>query len=182
VRPTPRRSRRLSLRAAALLVSATGALALAGCSAGGDRAAGFCKDVGQVPVINSADQLQGTGGQATLADLRSALDDLHGRAPDQVADDVATLSRVTGQLQAALREQDAGDQAAADRVRGDLDASLSTFEAASARVVAYSRQTCGLDLGGAASSTTAAPRNDTPTGAGTDDTGGDGATTTTAAP
>ena len=158
-----------------LLLFAGGAVALAGCSAGGDRAVRFCKDVGQVPVISSADQLLGTGGQATLADLRSALDELHGRAPDQVADDVATLARVTGQLQEALREQDAGDQAAVDRVRGDLDASLSTFEAASARVVAYSQQTCGLDLGGAASSTTAAPGSDTPA------TGGD-AVTTTAAP
>ena len=179
--PTARGRRRLSLRAAALLVSAGGAMALAGCSTGGDRAARFCKDVGQVPVISSADQLQGTGGQATLADLRSALDDLHGRAPDQVADDVATLSRVTGQLQAALREQDAGDQATVDRVRGDLDASLSTFAAASARVVAYSRQTCGLDLGGAAPSTTAAPGGDE-TGTTDTSTTGDDEVTTTAAP
>ena len=179
--PTPRRRRRLSLRAAGLVLLTGGAVALSGCSGGGDRAARFCHDVGQVPVISSADQLQGAGAQATLTDLRSALDDLHGRAPDQVADDVATLARVTGQLQEALREQDAGDQAAVDRVRGDLDASLSTFEAASARVVAYSQQTCGLDLGGAVTSATAAPGGDA-AGATETSEAGDDAVTTTAAP
>lgn len=189
--PTHRASgrRRSVLRALALLATVGGAATLIGCGGGEASAARFCADVGQVPVISSADQLQGTGGQAALTDLRSALDHLRGRAPDPVADDVATLSRVTGQLQDALREQDAGDQDAVDRARGDLDASLSTFEAASARVVAYSQQTCGLDIGrGAANATaaaTGAPTTETTGGdpTGTSATGGEGspadATTTT---
>jgi hypothetical protein len=136
------------------IVASIGAVVgLAGCSAAGAGAERFCRDVERVPVISSADQLRGPGGQATLSDLRSALDRLHGRSPEEVADDVATLARVTGQLEDALREQDAGDQAATERVRGDLVASLATFEAASTRVVAYSRQTCGVDLGGAAVTT-----------------------------
>jgi hypothetical protein len=159
-----------------VIVSIGALAALCGC-AGGASAARFCDDVGRVPVISSADQLRGSGGQATLADLRTALDHLHGRSPDPVADDVATLSRVTGQLQEALRSQDAGDEASADRLRGDLDASLSTFEAASARVVAYSQQTCGLHLDTAASTTAATTKP-----GGTPPAPGDDVTTTTAAP
>ena len=154
--------RRRTAVALVIAVSIGAVVALAGCSAAGASAERFCKDVGRVPVISSADQLRGPGGQATLSDLRGALDRLHGRSPDQVADDVATLARVTGQLQDALREQDAGDQAATERIRGDLDASLATFEAASARVVAYSRQTCGVDLdGGAGRPRATAPRTAT---------------------
>src|SRR5215212_5941495 len=113
-----------SLASAALVIAAVAAAA--SCSAGAS-AKRFCGEVGKVPVVSSADQLRGPGGQATLSQLRGALDRLADRAPSDVHADVVTLSKVTGQLQEALARQDEGDEAARDRARAELDGGLATF-------------------------------------------------------
>jgi hypothetical protein len=106
----------------------------------------FCAHVQRVRTITTAEQLQGQGGQATLADLRSALGQLRARSPGAVRGDVATLVDVTRRLQDALDSQDRGSQAQRDRATAELDASLAAFEQASARVVDYAQRTCGVDL------------------------------------
>jgi hypothetical protein len=108
-------------------------------------------------VISSADQLRGPGGQATLTELRDALDHLRAAAPGEVRGDVATLALVTGQLQEALRRQDEGDDAAKDRARQQLDDGLARFEEASKRIVGYTKRTCGVDLTTVSTPTTAPP-------------------------
>ena len=125
---------------------------------------------------------RGPGGQATLSQLRDALDRLHSRAPSDIRPDVATLSKVTGQLQEALLRQDQGDETARDQARTELDAGLATFEESSGRIVDYTKRTCGLDLTGATTSAPggapAAPGGSAPTAA-SDDPTTDGPTTTT---
>jgi hypothetical protein len=111
-------------------------------------AAAFCAEVQRVGAIRTAEQLQGQGGQATLADLRSSLDRLRSRSPGAVRGDVATLGDVTRRLQDALDQQDRGSQAERDRATAELDAGLTAFEQASTRVVDYAQRTCGLDLDG----------------------------------
>jgi hypothetical protein len=166
------RSRPRSARdaVAGLLVAVVLVVGLSGCS-GGASARRFCDEVGRVPVISSADQLRGPGGQATLDDLRAALDRLRSRSPSDVRDDVATLSKVTGQLQEALRRQDEGDAAARDQARTQLDAGLSAFEDASTRVVDYTKRACGVDLSGTTAPTPAGEPG-TPTGSGATTTRG----------
>jgi hypothetical protein len=160
----------------ALLVAGVG---LASCRGGGASAERFCEEVGRVPVISSADQLRGPGGQATLTELRDALDRLRAAAPGEVRDDVTTLGEVTRQLQEALRRQDEGDDAARDRARQQLDDRLAQFEEASKRIVGYTKRTCGVDLTtvttAGASTTAASATTDTSTaGAASPSTAGAG--------
>jgi hypothetical protein len=117
------------------------------CSGPDTSPAAFCAEVGRVPVVTSADQLQGKGGQATLSDLQSALRRLRSHSPKDVRADVLTLADVTGRLKQALQRQAEGDAAARDKLTADLNAQLAAFQAASQRIVAYTKQTCGIDLG-----------------------------------
>jgi hypothetical protein len=155
LRRTARRPSGLRSRLAAGLLGLAWLAGVPGCGGDGASAERFCEEVGRVPVVSSADQLRGPGGQATLSELREALDRLRAAAPGDVRDDVTTLGEVTGQLQEALRRQDEGDEAAKDRARRQLDDGLAAFEEASKRIVGYTRRTCGVDLTGTVSSTTA---------------------------
>ena len=120
---------------------------LAGCRSGSDTSPGaFCASVGTVPVITSADQLQGEGGQATLKALEDALRRLRSKAPADVRDDVATLTSVTAKLADALRKTDADPAGQAGAAAG-LEAPLAAFQTASERIVQYTEQTCGIELG-----------------------------------
>jgi hypothetical protein len=102
--------------------------------------------VGTVPVITSTDQLQGPQGEGSLDRLQSALRRLRERSPSDVRDDVATLATVTGKLQDALRKE-AADPGSAQKDAAALDAPLAAFQAASERIVRYTEQTCGIQLG-----------------------------------
>jgi transposase len=134
--------------AAGLALVVVLALVVRACRQPDAGAEAFCAEVQRIRTITTAEQLQGQGGQATLAELRSALGQLRTRSPGAVRGDVATLADVTGRLQDALDQQDRGNQAERDRATAELDASLAAFEQASARVVDYAQRTCGVDLDG----------------------------------
>lgn len=100
-----------------------------------------------MPVVTSADQLQGPTGQSTLSDLQKALRSLRSHSPADVKADVSTLTDVTGRLKQALQRQAEGNTAARDQLTTELNAQLAAFQAASQRIVGYTRQTCGIELG-----------------------------------
>lgn len=139
--------RRWVTAAAGLALLLVAVLVFRACRAPDAGAEAFCAQVQRVRAITTAEQLQGQGGQATLADLRSALGDLRARSPGAVRADVTVLADVTGRLQDALDQQDRGNQADRDRATAELDAGLAAFERASLAVVDYTRRTCGVDLG-----------------------------------
>jgi hypothetical protein len=132
---------------AGLAIVAVAGASLAGCGRGPDASPqAFCSSVATVPVITSTEQLQGPQGQADLDRLRASLGRLRDRSPADVRDDVETLATVTTKLRDALRKE-AVDPAAGSKEAAQLEAPLAAFQSASERIVRYTEQTCGIELG-----------------------------------
>lgn len=102
----------------------------------------FCARVVEVPIVTSAEQLQGREGVAMLARLSSALDRLAKASPPDIRPQVATMSTVAKQIRAANNATGTTTSTTKSTDQADLD----RFADASDRVVTYAKRTCGVEL------------------------------------
>lgn len=121
---------------------------------GGDPAA-FCATAEAIVADNPAAALAGVdsgdraGSAARLRDAAERLGAWAEEAPAEVADDVAMLADAATTLAELFEDPGTGDTAdgGADDTAGDTPAlDTDAVEAASARLLAYTRETCGVDL------------------------------------
>ena len=123
---------------ATLLACLAAASSATGCGSGGGSKEAFCARVVEVPVVRSAEQLQGPEGADTLSRLAGALDRLEKASPADIRPQVGEMHDIVKKLRAAARTTAPAIPAS--------DAELQQFADASDRVVAYAKRTCGIEL------------------------------------
>ena len=121
----------------AIAVFAAGA-----CSSDGGSVEAFCTRIKAVPTVTSTEQLQAGTATETLAELAVALKHVREVAPSEIRPDVKALYDVVKALRTAASTANSPTADAAA-----LQQQLDVFAGASDRVVAYTRRSCGLDLG-----------------------------------
>lgn len=120
----------------------------AACSGGSEGSVqAFCDRAGKVEVVTTSEELVGPGGTRRAIELVTALEGLRDVAPEDIRGDVTTMVTVAGNLRDALAAEAGEDEAARSQTKDALTRSMAGFEPASDAVVAYTRKTCGINLG-----------------------------------
>lgn len=136
---------------ALLLAPLAAVLALGACSTGSDSAA-FCATASeaQAEFASSTATSALTGGDTeALKEYYTQINDVYAtmsdQAPDEIADDVATLADMSSQMQALLVDADY-DMTAVDTTALSQIVSSGDYTAASENVQQYLSDTCKIDV------------------------------------
>jgi hypothetical protein len=144
--PAAARARSAALGLVLLLVGAAGVLPA--CHQGGSEKA-FCAKVRAVPefasVFGTFDPADPAAAKAAFDGAVQSLRTLEDASPASIRHDVAKIADVADSLAAALADVD-DPATAADRLSG-MKTDLEAVAPASARVTAYAKDHCGVDLG-----------------------------------
>jgi hypothetical protein len=151
--------------AAAVGCLATAGLTVAACGGGssGGATSGAGSPANTTAYCNQARQVQQaeTGVAASpdgLKNLFATFDKLAAVSPSQVAPSIRTVSAFYNRLLAALGSNSPTNQAAfTNAVNTALNGQQSQVQTAGQKFIDYTKKTCGIDLGGSGSTTTAKP-------------------------
>ena len=125
------------------------ALAVAAACSGRDDGSiqAFCDQAAKVEVVTTSEELVGPGGTRRATELVTALEGLRDVAPKEIRGEVDTMVAVSGNLRDALVAEEGDDETTRSESKDTLAESLAKFAPASDAVVAYTRKTCGINLG-----------------------------------
>ncbi len=126
------------------------ALALVGAAcSGGDSGSvqAFCDQAAKVEVVTTSEELVGPGGTRRATELVTALESLRDVAPDEIRGDVVKMVTVSGNRRDAVIAEAGDDEVARSETKDALTKTMADFQPASDAVVAYTRKTCGINLG-----------------------------------
>lgn len=115
-----------------------------GCGSEGGSIEAYCNQVTRVPTITDRDQLSVPDPTSATTELVTELRRLRAAAPKDIRPDVTVLVEVSEQLERALTATD--EQSRSD-ASDAVDGRRTVWKEASARVVAYTKRRCGIDLG-----------------------------------